>query len=748
MTAEEERGAATSYCPECGAFVVDGICPKCGASVGLETYGYRVKRAQNKGYILTQSDDSPLLTFGALGSRTVADLVNRTGAPKEVVERALAALANAEPHIEEEDEAEVLVRYAPALRTAGFLAEQVWDGRSVPRYVVRHFDEDSFEHENEISLGESDDKGREIIYRPVYNDHLVKGLATVPVEPVECTFEEVIHEAFIFVGNLDFYDPCGKLDQVKLSALIAIGSWFLDRMEPKTKIPIAGVGRFAPIIPIRGPSETGKNRLANLLRFLSYHPYFDLSKTAVPSLFRPMDLWKGTLIMDEADFWRTGTTSELIHFLNARATGTPISRVNPDNVKDLQAFDSFGLTIVTQRQHFDDNATESRCLPYYSEKTMRKLPTVELDEVAEQGLILQNKLLYLRLRYWPEIVIDKRYWIEGLSDHRLNAALLPVIAISRFDPQIEQIIKETTGKVEAVKRRIKANSLDGQVVNLLWEKLEQGLYGTSNQMHYVLDQVITTEAEDGRTEETPEALIVSRVKERLGLSFKVIRKTLDSLNVAPEDAPARAHVGKRRVRPIWFRPYQMEKQLREFVVDYEDWSLYEKMGLEEPKNGGVMEVMDKNGTEGTDGTVQGVRGGPDSTISSYSKKTPLTHIDLSHPSYPSQKGLVDARHEAEKPSEHGKQDTVIDLSRDKQAAIVNDAAEFLSKMDGHKADHEFYLSFLMRKHPDVSKAALTVLLWNHPDFRRTTSWSLTYIGKGAEAPRHDPAEDETGGTHE
>ncbi|MEA2090407.1 MAG: hypothetical protein U9O89_06610, partial [Thermoproteota archaeon] len=81
-----------------------------------------------------------------------------------------------------------------------FLAEQVWDGKSAPQYVVSHFDREEFTYTRKISLGETDDEGREIVYVPVYNDHLTKGMATVPVEPVECTFQEVIRDVFQFVG--------------------------------------------------------------------------------------------------------------------------------------------------------------------------------------------------------------------------------------------------------------------------------------------------------------------------------------------------------------------------------------------------------------------------------------------------------------------------------------------------------------------------------------------------------------------
>ena len=146
-----------------------------------------------------------------------------------------------------------------------------------------------------------------------------------------------------------------------------------------------------------------------------------MSTYRIPSLYRPFDLWQGTLALDEADFSNTSEKSELIHFLNCRATGTPVSRQNPKNARITDVFANFGLTIVTQRRQFDDNATESRSLPYYSEVTEEKLPVVETDEMLKTGLSLQNKLLYLRMIHYRDVVINKSYWMEEITDPRSNA---------------------------------------------------------------------------------------------------------------------------------------------------------------------------------------------------------------------------------------------------------------------------------------------------------------------------------------
>jgi hypothetical protein len=81
------------------------------------------------------------------------------------------------------------------------------------------------------------------------------------------------------------------------------------------------------------------------------------------------------------------------------------------------AFNSFGLTILTQTRQFDDNAAEGRSIPHFSEITNLKIPTVEPDEMLKEGIELQNMLLYLRMGYYKEISIDKTQWLEGLQIH-------------------------------------------------------------------------------------------------------------------------------------------------------------------------------------------------------------------------------------------------------------------------------------------------------------------------------------------
>jgi hypothetical protein len=464
------------------------------------------------------------------------------------------------------DEPSILYVPRPTVKTNEFLAEMIWNRIDPPEYLVYNFQNDSFTKTAELDLGETDAKGRTVIYVPPFNDSLKKGLVIVPSGYTETTFKEVCEEIDRFATSA--YDPCGQDALVKLLARIAVGSWFLDRFVADPLFDIAGAGKFAPILPIRGPSQSGKNRLAFVLRLVSYRPLFEMSTYRIPSLYRPLDLWQGTLVLDEADFANTTEKSELIHFLNCRATGTPLSRQNPRNPRCTDTFSNFGLTIVTQRRPFDDNATESRAVPYYSETSDKKLPVIETDEMLRQGLDLQNKLLYLRMKYYRQVVIDKEAWLNDLCDHRLVASLLPLLALSKYEPSLKETITDTAKEVEKAKIEEKANSMDGQIVNFLWEKIDEGLFENWRpNVFYVLESR-KIEENNGSEEEHKTALTTRHIADAFKWSPTSIRKTLSSLGICEKGLSNQVRVDGHNTRVIFFDPRRLEKRLREFVVNY------------------------------------------------------------------------------------------------------------------------------------------------------------------------------------
>jgi len=465
--------------------------------------------------------------------------------------------------------------------TETFIAEEVYNPPNLPQFAVKYFDRDEIEFQDIISLGEKDAKNRDIIYHPVMNDHISKGMVVLPRKPVKCTVQEVVKEAFAFVKTN--FDPCGKVSELELFTIIPISGWFIEKEKPI--IVVAGTGVFAPILACRGPSGSGKNRLANLLRFLSYHPLLQLSTYRIPSLYRPLDIWKGTLIIDECDVKNSGETSQLIHFLNSRATGTPIGRQNPESPSKCDAFESFGITIVTQRKHFDDNATEGRTVPNYCDVTEnKKITTMLTIKEIKRGLDLQDKLLYLRLTLWDKFFIDKTLWVENVSDHRLNSTLLPAMALAEFDPSLKEIIVKNVLVLHEERRRLRAQSDDGMMVNFLWEKIETGLWGLHNGFYYVGSEKETYVGVDEEEYEKVIPLTTSKISELLGqkITSRSIRKNITGLNIDPENAPTRIRLSQKIFRPILFDVIKMEKRLREFVVEYQNNTLYEKLELPKP----------------------------------------------------------------------------------------------------------------------------------------------------------------------
>ena len=68
----------------------------------------------------------------------------------------------------------------PTVITNEFIAEEIWDRKNPPKYLRYNFATKTFDEQQQISLGEVNSKGQNIIYTPVFNDSLKKGLVIVP----------------------------------------------------------------------------------------------------------------------------------------------------------------------------------------------------------------------------------------------------------------------------------------------------------------------------------------------------------------------------------------------------------------------------------------------------------------------------------------------------------------------------------------------------------------------------------------
>lgn len=471
----------------------------------------------------------------------------------------------------QEEEKEVRVQ-VPGLVTDELIVEEIWDHTlAAPQFAVREFGSDRIETRGSIRSGLTDSKGREVLYVPIDNGHLRKGMVLVPDGPAESTFDDVYREACELAFEIYDCDK-GKRGEFELLVAIAIGSWFLDRFASEGP-RVAGMGMFAPIISIRGRSGSGKNRALNALRLSSYRPFYDLATVRTPSLYRPLDQWKGTLCLDECDV-SGNENSDFVHLINSRCYGTPISRQNPDAPANADVFSSFGLTIVTQRRSWIDDATENRTVPHYATKSQKSLPTSELDSWIDRGLALQNKLLHLRLAHWDQVNIDKAARIEGVSDHRLTAAVLPLLALKDSAPDMVANLKEILLSFARKRIEVKAASTDGIIVNALWGRIEEGLFGQFNRNLYVGRERVKEKDVTGEETTYVEPLTTSDLSESLKWSSaSALRRVVHGLQLQEKPPSDKIRVGKKVFNPIWFDSAKVEPLLRDFVIDYEDGAL-------------------------------------------------------------------------------------------------------------------------------------------------------------------------------
>ncbi len=175
----------------------------------------------------------------------------------------------------------------------------------------------------------------------------------------------------------------------------------------------------------------GKSRGIKTVGLLCYKPIFAGGSTTSSPIFRLLQEFPGTFIIDEADFSNSDMHSDIIKILNCGyEKGLPVLRSEGSNGKfETKSFPVYGPKILATREEFKDQALESRCLTERIERLTRTDISPNLPDIYwAEALAIRNKLLMWRFRNYGKRKINPDLIDEGIEP-RLNQILLPLLSI-------------------------------------------------------------------------------------------------------------------------------------------------------------------------------------------------------------------------------------------------------------------------------------------------------------------------------
>jgi hypothetical protein len=302
----------------------------------------------------------------------------------------------------------------------------------------------------------------EITYVPKMDANIEKGYVQLPsyVPTENVSFDTLFNEV------KDFILKYVELDEIKIeiATRYVFMTWVYDRFQR------------IPYLRIQGTWGTGKSRFLDILAGLTYHSSRLGVGVTYANIFRMLDMYPGTLILDEMDGKGTGKDDLITQILNGGydRNGFVTRSIQSSGGYTLETYNAFGPKVIASRQPFDDAALESRILSLVSQpKTRGDIPKfLPKYEEWEEIIDLRNKLLKFRMDNYFEI--DPNNDVEGLEkyDARTEEILLPIIHVAG-ETRLPDSVASFADLLIEERMVQKAYSLEGQVAQALADLYKQ-----------------------------------------------------------------------------------------------------------------------------------------------------------------------------------------------------------------------------------------------------------------------------------
>ncbi len=273
-----------------------------------------------------------------------------------------------------------------------------------------------------------------------------------------------------------------------------------------------------PYLRLRGEPGSGKTRFLLTVGSLCYKPIFASGASTVSPLFRIIDSFQGTLIIDEGDFRLSDERAEIVKILNnGNARGFPVLRTEVSYSREFnpKAYSVFGPKLVATRGFFEDRALESRCITEEMGQT-RLRADVPINLPAKhktEALHLRNKLLLFRFRN-----LHRRQASEQLVDRtiepRLNQVFVPLLSIIE-DPQARVDLQELARRYNREMISDRGMDMEAQVLEVIRD-MQGSLFGRALALKEITSWFIDRHQADYQKPITPK-WVGWLIRKKLGL---------------------------------------------------------------------------------------------------------------------------------------------------------------------------------------------------------------------------------------
>jgi hypothetical protein len=191
-----------------------------------------------------------------------------------------------------------------------------------------------------------------------------------------------------------------------------------------------------------------------------------------------IEKWKGTVVIDEADYKYSDESQDIIKLINqGYEKGKHIMRCDQNDASKINFFDCYCPKIIATRKPFVDKATESRCITTVMKGTRRKDINVNINQSFwDDAKIIRNKLLMYRFKMYYNIDPDMELEFDiGDIEPRVKQIVKSFISLFSNDQEQLEKFKKFITQYQSQLIEERRDTMEGQIVGAIIELIEDGV---------------------------------------------------------------------------------------------------------------------------------------------------------------------------------------------------------------------------------------------------------------------------------